>query len=493
MLPNYRRRIVHSCHATGAANRTFKLPGFHMLRCTSLVERLPQVLLPIALIGLGVWLRWPLARLSADPPPLASGADTSTASGDSTKWLGAVSCASAACHNANGPQGSKGSEYTTWIGYDKHEKAYTVLLEPRSQTMVANYRHLQAGQVPHAESDLLCLSCHTGGEPGDRLAATNIDGVGCEACHGPAGKWVATHYLQGWKDKDPSEIKALGMRNTKDLATRAEVCADCHVGSKDRQVDHDLIAAGHPRLRFEFGAYLATMAKHWSDKDEKNAKPGFEARAWTLGQVLSAQAALKLLAGRAEDKPRPWPEFAEYDCFACHHDLQTKSWRQKRAAGQRAPGLLPWGTWYFSALALASDSEAATSDLANLRREMERTSPDRQEVSRHAREAVARLQGVLERANKTSYDQAFIRKLRDALANRPEGQGDDPSWDGAVQLYLARAALYAALGESGTPPSPSEQSVLKLLRRELEYPPGYDSPLKFNPYDFGKTYHKVSP
>ena len=36
---------------------------------------------------------------------------------------GVGSCSAAACHGYNGPKGSKGSEYTTWAGPDKHSRA----------------------------------------------------------------------------------------------------------------------------------------------------------------------------------------------------------------------------------------------------------------------------------------------------------------------------------------------------------------------------------
>jgi hypothetical protein len=89
----------------------------------------------------------------------------------------------------------------------------------------------------------------------------HADGVGCESCHGASGRWLGPHTTLGWRDRPWPEKAALGMRNTKDLASRARLCAGCHVGdggSDDlpaRDVNHDLIAAGHPRLNFELSAY----------------------------------------------------------------------------------------------------------------------------------------------------------------------------------------------------------------------------------------------
>src|SRR5260370_133624 len=139
------------------------------------------------------------------------------------------------------------------------------------------------------------------------------------------------------------------MHATKNLVYRAQTCVDCHVGTADREVNHDVMACGPRCLNFEYSAYLALYPKHWSDRAEQERYPDLEARAWAVGQVVSAQAALQLLEARAraaESKKAPWPEFAEYDCYACHHDFQTRSWREKRGYADRLPGSLPWGTWY---------------------------------------------------------------------------------------------------------------------------------------------------
>src|SRR5262249_45161428 len=150
-----------------------------------------------------------------------------------------------------------------------------------------------------------------------------------------------------------------------------------------------LIAAGHPRLNFEFGAYHANMPHHWSDARDKDAKygdagPDFEARAWAVGQAVTADAALKLLAHRADKESAPWPEFAEYDCFACHHNLQGKSWRQERDL-KRAAGSLTWGTWYFPMpRLLAKMDKEPLSGLEELEREMSKAVPSKDVVSRKA-------------------------------------------------------------------------------------------------------------
>ena len=80
------------------------------------------------------------------------------------------------------------------------------------------------------------------------------DGVNCESCHGPAQLWLAEHTQYGWNNRPPLEKERLGMRPTRELPERAAVCVGCHVGPPGRDMNHDLIAAGHPRLNFEFAA-----------------------------------------------------------------------------------------------------------------------------------------------------------------------------------------------------------------------------------------------
>src|SRR5262249_45351771 len=129
--------------------------------------------------------------------------------------------------------------------------------------------------------------------------------------------------------------------------------------------------------------------RHWVEKPHE---PTYEARIWALGQVASAETALKLLADRAGSAKAPWPEFAEYDCYACHHDLREPSWRQQRGYEQRLPGSLTWNEWYTvrRRYVPAGQPPAALDDL---RKEMNKPVPNRSEVAQKAREAAAQLAG----------------------------------------------------------------------------------------------------
>jgi hypothetical protein len=418
------------------------------------------------------------------------------------RMMGAVSCAAAACHNATTPRGFKGSEYGIWLDRDKHARAFEVLLNERSQRIERNLGRLS--DTRRADNDTLCLNCHVRpklkdvASPDVELADLAREGVGCESCHGNAERWRTEHYLAGWREKSDAEKERLGMVPTKDLARRARMCAGCHVGDRDRDVNHDLIAAGHPRLNFEFAGYLAVMPKHWRMADEKARHRDFEVRAWVLGQVTCARMALELLAARAGPtpglggKPRPWPELAEYNCFACHHDLQGKSWRQTRDLAAHPDsntlGRPCWNTWYFSmpfeqavaTLPPARDRASVPAGLESLRREMSDRSPDHEKVRVLASRLAEQLAGLEGRPAEERYDDAarLGNLLRRIAADR--GRRAESTWDEAAQMFLALGALYLAERELGSPaPSPEVRQDLETMRRALEFPRvpvKYDSP-----------------
>ena len=99
------------------------------------------------------------------------------------------------------------------------------------------------------------------------------------------------------------------MRDTKNLQVRAELCASCHVGGKAKDVNHDLLAAGHPPLRFELTAYHRKLTSHdssgkqshWNDARERIATTEFEVKLWDAGQIASARASM-----RSERLSPPW-------------------------------------------------------------------------------------------------------------------------------------------------------------------------------------------
>ncbi|HEY3788106.1 MAG TPA: multiheme c-type cytochrome, partial [Urbifossiella sp.] len=269
----------------------------------------------------------------------------------------AASCSASACHGG-GHSGKPGSEHITWaqqiipIGnHDPHSRAYRTLFNKDSVRIA----RLLGGRPAH--ENILCLKCHAPAGVEDRTA--RAEGVGCSACHGPSDKWLAEHYLPSWKAKsNRDKWTETGFIPTKNLVARISNCASCHVGSADREVNHDLIAAGHPRLAFEYTRFhfQSHYRKHW---DERTPQPDFEVRAWTIGQAVSLRAAIDVLKSRAEQADKnaaPWPEFAGMSCYACHQSIGGEA--NGGIARGHSLGQPAWELWYTAAVDRAGSASA---------------------------------------------------------------------------------------------------------------------------------------
>jgi hypothetical protein len=426
-------------------------------------------------------LAWPRGPAAQEAPAPAN-------RGGEHRWVGVAGCAAMACHNGNGPRGAKGSEYSTWAGYDKHPNAFTVLYDPRSERMV----HALFGPKAKATEEKLCLKCHAMNDgsrdhTGDRFVLS--DGVGCESCHGPAGDWVTTHYLDDWKGKSAEEKGKLGFRNTKDLLVRARLCTECHVGTGDKDVNHDLIAAGHPRLNFEFASFHGIYPKHWPEGPELQRHPDLHARLWEIGQVVTAKAAVELLRARAAKGQKgqaPWPEFAEYACYACHKDLQVENPGQKAGFPGRRPGDFPWGTWYLEMTQVYADQPGGPgrqlgAAVQKLRDLMQRPGPDAAGVVQQGAPVAGALNAWASRIHAgPTLTEDRMRGLMRAFADQGARRAEALDWDQAAQLYLALAAFNQALSDPPAGKAPAT-APLRAIRARLQgaFPPGYDSPREF--------------
>jgi hypothetical protein len=244
------------------------------------------------------------------------------------QYIGAGGCASSNCHGGTSalPENESrilGNEYSIWSVSDRHSRAYKTLTEARSTRMG------QILGIADVKSDRRCTSCHAVGSP----ERARSDGVACEACHGPAEKWLGSHT----RPNTHGASVAAGMTETKDLSARAQMCLSCHQGTADRVVDHELIAAGHPDLAFELDTFTWAQPIHHREPKPAAGNSLLRVRQWAVGQAAAFAEGMKLLATRAG---RWWPEFAELECYQCHHDLRADSWRIQRGYPGRKPGSL---------------------------------------------------------------------------------------------------------------------------------------------------------
>lgn len=374
-------------------------------------------------------------------------------------WTGSASCVGRSCHGGLEPRptqpgddGCQQNEYTTIAARDPHARAFRVLRNERSRQMA----RLLGDPDGAADTMPRCLACHTTSVDESLAKIERSFGVGCESCHGPAASWIDEHHR---KDKK----KPPGLVRLDHPEVRAKACAVCHVGSAGGDVDHDLIAAGHPRLLFEFVAFNEGLPPHWKPK------PRDVAHDWFVGQIAAAEATLDVLTHRAESPAAPWPEFAEYDCFSCHHDLKTDSWRQLTARKHKA-GTLIWDSWNTSVIdRLLEQNKLSAAPWRSLQGVMQSLPPDRASVLLKASDARNRLK---ELAQKDSRGLEGIGRLRKFVEGQPKMF---ESWEAAEQHWLAMRALVAATQD----PSLAAKRDALAARRGLT--PGFDSPKEFDP------------
>jgi hypothetical protein len=408
------------------------------------------VTLTLTAITASLCRRAPMEARAQDAAPIKRPAEAIRGS----QLQGSQSCATAVCHGG-AELHERRSEFTTWLSLDPHARAYDTLLGPQSQAIAKN---LWAGKAVAHEAPQ-CLKCHVG--PSYDHARPNFrrqDGVGCESCHGAAESWLHDHYRPGWQRR--------GMSDTKSLPGRARACVDCHVGARGNEVDHDLIAAGHPALRFEFATYFADLPRHWKTSTDQ-ATPDFEARAWFAGQVVSAGQAMELLAHRADPSTgKIWPEFAEFDCFACHHDLQVPSWRQKMTRSQ--PGSLRRSDWYTAMLPdilLSAKAVDAVKLLDGLREAKPSTILGRKQLVADAKSVSKLLLEIEEKPANVNW--------LDRLRVTPRA---DRNWDEATQRYLALLSLRPMHKDDA-----ALNGVIDDLRKRVNFDRDRDSPHRYEP------------
>ncbi len=434
----------------------------------------------------------PRERLwASEPSPVAGGLNHPS-------LISINSCAAAACHGGptNARRGEWNKAYSVWQTNDPHSGAYATLLTERSRRIIellvgSEASAVRASPASHSRPDpaehyekLLaeqgCVACHSTVQEDNWTAGLfRADGVNCQSCHGPAHKWETAHVKQDWAGESPSSespsIKAAaGLNNLQDLAVRAEVCCRCHVGSpasdthSKRDVNHDLIAAGHPRLSFELHAYftyLTQRSAHWNVAAEQ-ARADYPAQRWAAGQVASARASLKLLEHHATQPI--WPEFAQHDCYACHHSLRWPSFRQRNA--QPPLGSAAWGTWYWprSGFVLVELEKAESgSAKPGLTEAMNRMLTDSQAAQQLSAATMAQLDRVF--ANHQAG--AALVQLHEVVVREPRW-----NWDECTQWYLAASAFQQSMSQTPGNDTRAGEANLIQLRELLNVPP-LDMPL----------------
>jgi hypothetical protein len=346
------------------------------------------------------------------------------------RYVGVASCVSSGCHGSTQPLNATRilqNEYYTWLNHDRHAQTYNILFNAASARIARNMRLKKP-----ANEEKICLDCHT-----TNIAAAQVegqidreDGVQCEACHGPASGWRAEHTEEGWTH---AQSVARGMIDLKSLPVRAHLCHRCHLGNREREVDHELIASGHPILTFELDNYAASMPAHWRRNEETDG-----VRAWAVGQVMKFRDSLANLARHARGDE--WPEFSDMSCYNCHHALKGSQWRQERGWPDRA-GLPTWSPqhWAMLRLLIGRVSPQSQNELDGLVAQIARgvaRMNDPAGVAANADRARGIVHNLVPRFEARSWSEGDIRAMMVAITN-------DRAYIEATDVHVAEQSALA--------------------------------------------------
>ena len=391
-------------------------------------------------------------------------------------YNGPGGCAASSCHGSVQPKTASRifqNEYTIWIAQDKHARAFAVLSNKASERIG---KILNIGPPAKAPK---CLACHSLYVPVEQQAQTFelADGVSCENCHGPASGWLGPHTTKDWPHEKSIQ---LGMYDTRNLEKRSQKCLTCHLGTAEKFVDHEMIAAGHPDLTFELGLFTAVMPPHWKMPEQGN--PWRQVQAWGVGQAVQLRESLSRLARRASGPA--WPEYAELDCFACHHSLTRPedSWRQGRGYPGRRPGN---PTWNESRVVVFRDlmeelnpnaSKQLNDELVQLATLMNQLNGNREQIALSASRASVIADQLVKQVDGQGYDSALTLRLMRRVA----GDGSAISNQGersAEQAAMTLDSLFRAYGQNVKPPNANElRAAIDGLFALLQDPSAYSAP-----------------
>jgi hypothetical protein len=258
------------------------------------------------------------------------------------------------------------------------------------------------------------------------------------------------------------------------VVKRTEQCLSCHLGDGKRAVDHEMIAAGHPDLVFDLESYSAAMPPHW--KVENDAQTVL--RTWTVGQAVQLRESLRRLNRRANEGG--WPEYSEFECYACHHSLVSadRSWRQKAGYPDRRPGNAPWNAAHFAVLrVIAKEVEPALSgnlekNLAEVFRATTDLRSDRKSIGSVAGSTADAADQIVDRLKERKFQADDARRILNTLSGESERLANmGPK--AAEQATMALQSLAVVSGEKGK--SREFEGALKALYKELENPSNYNA------------------
>jgi len=381
--------------------------------------------------------------------------------------VGTVNCASSTCHGSIAERSAAPvmqNEYTTWLREDPHTQAYAVLKNAQSQRIAKN---LGLGQPAHEAK--VCLDCHSHNVPASKQGPRfdKSDGINCEACHGPAEKWIKTHV-----EPKASHAKNIenGLYPTSDPYAAAKLCTSCHVGDASRPITHQIMGAGHPRISIEVETFMALEPPHYKiDADWVQRKGAYDAgKIWAMGQFASSANLLELIADPKRNRQGILPELMMFDCHACHSPMSKKDWSKELA---RTPGQARINNSSLIMVqaivrAAAPQHSAETARLIN-QLHVASTSPAASmvEVESAAKALMGQLNSVRKSVALVPFTETVLEKLLKELVNMA-ASNQYADFAGAEQAYMSISSVANGLARKGN--SRLAQTVNSKMNRLLK-------------------------
>ncbi|MEY3200507.1 MAG: hypothetical protein RIR70_57 [Pseudomonadota bacterium] len=411
------------------------------------MNRIAQILLIGALAISSAWAQ--------SSPPLPNVAPHQS--------VGTVNCASSTCHGAVTPWQDSNvlqNEYTTWLRLDKHARAYSTLLNEQSQRIAKNL-----GLKEGAHKAKICLDCHAHNPAPSLRGERHIvaEGVGCEACHGPAEKWVKSHTVAGTLHADNI---ANGLYPTDQPVAQAKLCLSCHFGDENRFVTHRIMGAGHPRMSFELETFAALSPAHYRiDDDWKKRKGEFEPiKVWAIGQALAAQQLLNTLADPKRGRDGLFPELVLFDCHACHHPMSDKKWTARDGLPPGKVRLNDSNLLMLRALIKATDPARSAAFNAQVLKVHQAISGKGDDPLVEAKKLSAMISETVPRLEAMDFNQSHLQGVIRALIDEAQN-GHYTDYAGAEQAYMAISSMASSLVKRGlAKPAPINKALADLRR-----------------------------
>ena len=202
------------------------------------------------------------------------------------RFTGIESCATSGCHG-----GGEGNNQVQKHRKDQHFNADVAMGQATWSVQLT-----QNLGITSAFTSSRCTICHA---PVSSMPANHFvpdtsptkagRGVSCESCHGPAEFWLRSHTRT---DYNHDMRLKLGMRDTKSLYGRANVCVGCH-----QNLDPEIVANGHVPLTFELDDYDTRETAHWKDEGA-----WLGPKRWVTGQAVALREVSFMLSNT---RPNP--------------------------------------------------------------------------------------------------------------------------------------------------------------------------------------------